>query len=101
MSNVNILFVAGFLLLGIAFYGLLITRHMLKLIAVLQVMGKAILILFLAAAQANGKLALAQSLMLSLIAAETMFAVLALALAVQIFQRTGTMDIRALSRLKG
>jgi NADH:ubiquinone oxidoreductase subunit K len=101
MSNVNMLFITGFLLLGIACYGLLITRHMLKLIAVLQIMGKSILILFLAAGQANGNLALAQSLMLSLIAAETMLAVLALALTVQIFERTGTMDIRALSSLKG
>lgn len=101
MNNANMLFLAGFLLLGVGCYGLLVTRHMLKLIAVLQIMGKAVLILFLAAAQVNGNLALAQSLMLSLITAETMFAVLALALAVQIFQRTGSMDIRAISRLKG
>jgi NADH-quinone oxidoreductase subunit K len=101
MTNVDSLFVAGFLLLGIAWYGLLITRHLLKLIAVLQIMVKAILILLLAAGQANGNMALTQSLMLSVISADTMLAVVALALAVQIFRRTGTMDVRVLSKLKG
>jgi NADH-quinone oxidoreductase subunit K len=101
MSITDTLFIGGFLLLALACYGLLVTRHLLKLIAILQVMVKALLILLLAAAHVNGNMALAQSMMLSTIAADTMLAVVALALAVQIFRRRGTMDVRALSKLKG
>lgn len=101
MNSSEVLMLTACLLFGLAWYGLLVTRHLLKLVAILQVMAKALLLLLLGAGQANGNLALAQNMMLGLLTADTMLAVVALTLVVQIYRKTGSMDIRDLAKLKG
>ncbi|MGD2050758.1 MAG: NADH-quinone oxidoreductase subunit K [Chloroflexota bacterium] len=94
--------VAGLLgLLGVGFYGLLIGRNLIKLIIALQILVKAALLGLIVAGDANGQINLSQSLAVTVIVADTVVAVVGLALAVQVRRQIGTLDVRDLARLKG
>jgi len=93
---------AGLLgLLGIGLYGLLVGRNLIKLIVALQILVKAALLGLIIAGRANGQMNLSQSLAITVIVADTVVAVVGIALAVQVRRRIGTLDIRELARLKG
>lgn len=98
---VGIVFAGAFVLLGIGWYGLFVVRNLIKLVLVLQIMVKAVLLLLTAAGSASGELHLGQSFALTVIVADTIVAVIGLALAVQVYRRTGSLDVRTLSKLKG
>lgn len=87
-------------LLGVGLYGLLINRHLIKLVVSLQVMAKAAIVALVGAGNAVGQTGLAQSLALTVIVVDTVVTVIALALAVQIKRQTGALDTAALSRLR-
>ncbi|HEY3288747.1 MAG TPA: NADH-quinone oxidoreductase subunit K [Anaerolineae bacterium] len=88
-------------LLGVGFYGLLVSRNLIKVVIALQILGKAGLIAFVMAGNANGHPGQGQALAMTVIVADTIVAVVGLALAVQVRRHFGTMDIKALSNLKG
>jgi len=88
------------LLLGVGLYGLLVSRHLIKVIIALQIMIKSVLLALVVAGDAVGRLNLAQSIALTVIVVDTIAAVLALALVVQIKRATGTLDSAELARLK-
>ncbi len=93
--------IAGILaLFGIAIYALLITRNLIKVVVGLQILVKAAMLALILAGRANGKIDVAQSLALTVIVADTIVAVIALALAVQVRRRFGTLDIQALTTLR-
>lgn len=86
--------------MGIGLYGLLITRNLIKLVIVLQVLVKMALLALVAAGHATGQVNLGQSLAVTVLAADTVVAVIGLALAVQVRQRLGTLDVTQLSELR-
>jgi NADH-quinone oxidoreductase subunit K len=88
-------------LLGVGFYGLLATRNLIKLIIALQILVKAALLALMLAGRASGHVMLGQSLAVTVIVADTVVMVMALAFAVQIKRQTGSLDVHDLSRLKG
>jgi NADH:ubiquinone oxidoreductase subunit K len=88
-------------LLGTGFYGLLACRNLIKLIIAMQILVKAAILALVTAGTAGGQVNLGQSLAITAIVADTVVAVVAMALAVQIRRRTGTLDVRALSTLRG
>ncbi|HBX69340.1 MAG TPA: hypothetical protein DEH25_08130 [Chloroflexi bacterium] len=88
-------------LLGVGFYGLLIGRNLVKLIVALQILVKGALLALIAAGSANGKMNLSQSLAMTVIVADTVVAVMGMALAVQVRRRLGTFDVKALASLRG
>lgn len=88
-------------LLATALYGLLIMRNLLKVVIALQLLGKAAALAFVAAGSVSGQLSLGESFAITVIVVDTMTAVIALALAIKIRQRCGTLDVRALSTLRG
>ncbi|MBI9044384.1 MAG: NADH-quinone oxidoreductase subunit K [Anaerolineaceae bacterium] len=99
-STPVIIFIAVFGLIGIGLYGLLITRNMIKIVVSLQLLVKgAMLILILAGRFAN-QVEVSQSLALTVIVADTIVAVIGLALAVQIHSHFGNLDIKSISTLK-
>ncbi len=87
-------------LLGVGLYGLLIVRNLIKLVIALQILAKAVALALVIAGQISGHMNLGQSLALTVIVADTIVAVVGLALAVQVRQRFGTLDIKELSTLK-
>ncbi|MBN2554788.1 MAG: NADH-quinone oxidoreductase subunit K [Anaerolineales bacterium] len=86
---------------GVGIYGLLAARNLIKMIVVLQIMVKAALLGLVAAGNRSGEMVEAQSLALTVIVVDTVVAVVGLALAVQVKNRTGSLDIQELSGLKG
>lgn len=88
-------------LLCIGFYGLLVTRNLIKMVAVLQILVKSAIIALVLAGKVSGQVNLGQSLAVTVIVADTVIAVIGLALAVQVRRHIGTLDLRDLSTLKG
>jgi multisubunit Na+/H+ antiporter MnhC subunit len=87
-------------LIGIGFYCLLVTRNMIRVVVALQIVVKGAMLALLLAGRMRGQLALGQSMALTVIVADTIVAVLGLALAVQVKRRLGTLDLNDLSSLK-
>jgi NADH-quinone oxidoreductase subunit K len=88
-------------LLGAGIYGLLVSRNLIKIVVALQIMVKAALLGLIAAGSISGQVNLGQSLALTVIVADTIVAVMGIALGVQIRRRVGTLDLRDLSKLRG
>jgi NADH:ubiquinone oxidoreductase subunit K len=88
-------------LLAVGFYALLASRNLIKLVIGLQLLVKAAVLALVLAGTSNGQLQVAQSLAVTVIVADTVVAVIGMALAVQVRRRTGTMDVQRLSSLRG
>ncbi|HMM28812.1 MAG: NADH-quinone oxidoreductase subunit K [Chloroflexota bacterium] len=101
MNTLEIVLVAAFALAGVGLYGLLITRNLIKVVIALQIMIKGALLALVMAGRASDQLALGQSLAMTVIVADTVVAVIGLAFAVQVKRLRGTLDLRALSELRG
>jgi NADH:ubiquinone oxidoreductase subunit K len=89
-----------FCLAGTGLYCLLITRNLIKVIIGLQLLVKGAVLAFILAGSVTGEMNTAQTLALTVIVADTITAVVGLALAVQIRLKTGNLDIKSLSSLK-
>ena len=101
ISSLTIMLIAVLALLGVGLYGLLISRNLIKIVVALQILGKTALLAFVLAGNANGRTSESQALAITVIVADTIVAVVGLALAVQVRRRFGTLDVKALSNLKG
>ena len=101
MSEYDIVIVGVISVLGIGLYGLLITRNLIKIVMVLQLLVKAAVLALMLAGQVSGQVGIGQSLAATVIVADTMVAVVALAIAIQIRRRFSTMDTTEVSTLKG
>jgi NADH-quinone oxidoreductase subunit K len=87
-------------LLAIGLYALLITRNLIKVVIAIQIMVKGAMLALILAGRLAGQINLGQSMALTVIVADTIVAVIALALAVQVRRHFGTLDIQALSTLR-
>ncbi len=101
LNPLNAVLFGVVLLLVVGFYGLLITRNLIKIVLVLQILVKAVVIALVLAGKSSGNLGLGQSLAATVIVADTVVAVVALALAVQVRRRVGTLDLAKISTLRG
>ncbi len=99
--NLDILLVGVLAIFGIGLYGLLITRNLIKVVVALQILVKAALLALVAAGEASDQLNLSQSIAMTVIVADTVVAVIGLALAVQVKRVLGTFDTTLLSKLRG
>jgi NADH-quinone oxidoreductase subunit K len=88
-------------LLAAGFYGLLVSRNLIKIIVALQILVKAALLGLVAAGNLCGRINLGQSLSITVIVADTVVAIIGIALGVQIRRHVGTLDVRNLSSLRG
>ncbi len=101
MTPLTIAFLTVLGLLGTGLYGLLITRDLIKVVIALQLLVKAAVLALVLAGRAAGQLALSQSLAATVIVADTMVAVVALALAIQIQRRFRSLSVATISTLRG
>ena len=88
-------------LLAVGFYALLASRNLIKLVIGLQLLVKGAVLALVLAGTVSGQLQVAQSLAVTVIVADTIVAVIGMALAVQVRRRTGSMDVHRLSTLRG
>lgn len=98
IPSVVLIMVLG--LLGIGIYALLTTRHLLKVIVALQILVKGAMLSLVLAGRLAGKEDLAQSLAITVIVADTIVAVIGMALAVQVRRVIGTLDLTRLTSLR-
>ena len=101
LSPLQIVLIGVLGLLGVGLYGLLVIRNLIKIVVALQIAAKAAILALVAAGQTSGQVNLGQSLAATVIVADTIVAVVGLALAVQVKRRLGTLDVRELSTLMG
>jgi len=95
-----VIFICVIGLLGIGIYGLLAVRNLIKVIVALQILVKGAMLALILAGKLNGQVQLGQSMALTVIVADTIVAVIGLALAVQIRRHFGTLDVKSLSTLR-
>jgi NADH:ubiquinone oxidoreductase subunit K len=101
LTPLNIVLFGVIGLLGVGFYGLLITRNLIKVVLVLQILIKAVILAFILAGKMSSNLGLGQSAAATIIVADTIVAVVGLALGVQVRRRFGTLDVPKISTLRG
>lgn len=101
MTQTTFLLLGAVGLLGVGLYGLLRLRNLIQLLVALQILAKAAVLAFVVAGKVSGRLNLGQSLAITVIVADTMVAVVGLALAVQVRRRWGTLDVNVLATLRG
>lgn len=86
--------------MGIGIYCLLITRNLLKIIVALQVLIKSAVIAIIFAGNISGNMDLAQNMALTIIVADTIVAVIGLAISIQAREKTGSSTIESISNLR-
>jgi NADH:ubiquinone oxidoreductase subunit K len=101
LSPLNIVLFGVVGLLAAGFYGLLITRNLIKVVMVLQILIKGAVLALVLAGKLGGNTGLGQSAAATVIVADTIVAVVGLALAVQVRRRFGTLDVPKISTLRG
>ena len=101
LSSLNVLFIGVAALLGIGLYGMLVSHNLIKSVVALQILVKSALLAMISAGLARDEIELSQSLALTVIVADTIVAVIGIALAVQVRRRIGSLDVRDMSQLKG
>ncbi len=84
ISSLGVAMVGVLGLLGIGFYGLLVGFNLIKLVIALQILVKAAVLGLIVAGNASGNVNLSQSLAITVIVADTVVAVVGMALAVQV-----------------
>ena len=101
LTPLNVILLGVIALLGVGFYGLLITRNLIKVVMVLQILVKAVILALVLAGKLSGNMGLGISTAATVIVADTIVAVVGLALAVQVRRRFGTVDVPKISTLRG
>jgi NADH-quinone oxidoreductase subunit K len=99
--DIPTLTIAGILgLFAVGLYGLLVVRNLIRLIVAMQIMVKAAMIAVILAGRVSGQLQTAQAMALTIIVADTIVSVFALALAVQVRRCIGSLDAELLTTLR-
>ena len=101
--NLPIPFIVALTILGLAgigLYCLLASRNLIRVIVGLQLLIKGVALAFVLGGNMSGNVSLVQTLGLTVIVADTIVAVVGLAMAVQIRHRLGSLDVKDLSSLK-
>ena len=101
ITPLNVILFGVIALLGVGFYGLLITRNLIKVVMVLQILIKAVILALVLAGKLSGNMGLGISTAATVLVADTIVAVVGLALAVQVRRRFGTLDVPKISTLRG
>ncbi len=101
--NLSIYYVVAFAVIGliaVGFYGLLVLRNLIKVFVALQIMVKGAMLALILAGVYNGDVNTGASMALTVIVADTIVAVVGLALATQVRRYFGTLDVKSLSTLR-
>jgi len=97
----NIILIVGFLLIISGCYCLIRTYHLLKITIGIELAMKAVTLFITLAGFVNGNVDLAQSFVITTIVIEVVVTVVAAGIAINLYRKYGSMDIRNLRKLKG
>ena len=94
----DLIVVAGLFLIGLI--GLVVMRNLVKLLISVEVLTKGVSLSLVASGFARQNPYLMQSVVVTLIVAEVAVVAIALALVINLYRRTGSLDVRRLTDLK-
>ena len=97
----EMILLAGLLLIVSGLYCLIRTHHILKIIIGIEVAMKAVTMFMIFAGYLSGQMAMGQTFVITVIVVEVVIAVVAAGIAVSLYKKYGSMDIRNLRKLKG
>ncbi len=102
MSNAWLLYMAfAACLLAVGIYCLLAMKNLIKLFIGIEVISKGVSLALLASGFARQNILLAQSLVITFIVVEVCLVATALAIIVNIYSHTNSLDVRKLTKLRG
>ena len=88
-------------LLTVGLYALLTMRNVIKLFIGIEIVSKAVSLALVGTGFARNHILLAQSLVITFIVVEVSLVATALALIINIYKKTGSLDVRKLTKLRG
>ena len=88
-------------LIGAGLLALLGKRNLIKLFIAIEVIAKGVSLLLLTTGAAKGNVLVAQALVITFIVIEVSLVATALALIINVYRHTHSLDIRKLAKLKG
>jgi multisubunit Na+/H+ antiporter MnhC subunit len=88
-------------LVGAGLYGLLAKRNLIKLFIAIEVISKGVSLLLLATGFARNNVLVAQAMVVTFIVIEVSLVATALAIIINIYRHTKSLDVRKLAKLKG
>jgi NADH-quinone oxidoreductase subunit K len=94
-------FIAVILVICIGLYTLLLAKNMIRMLIGFELMTKGVTLAFISAGNANGKIALSQTLVITMIVVEVVSIAVALAIVMLIQKKNHSLNIRKLTNLKG
>jgi multisubunit Na+/H+ antiporter MnhC subunit len=98
MLTINFLIIV--LLYIIGFYCLITTRNLIRILIALEVLTKGLTLTLIYVGQITGKMATAQSMVITLIIIEVVILAVAAGIIINIFNHTDSVDIRKIIRNK-
>ncbi len=94
------LLISGILIM-LGLYCLLSMRNLIKLLIGIEIIAKGVLLALVSASYARGNILTGQSLAITFIVVEVSVIAVALALVINLFRHTGSLDVKKLTKLKG
>jgi NADH:ubiquinone oxidoreductase subunit K len=88
-------------LLAVGLYTLLTMRNVIKLFIGIEVVSKSVSLILVSTGFARNHILLAQSLVITFIVIEVSLVATALALIINIYRKTNSLDVRKLTKLRG
>ena len=96
------LFIAAIALISVAaVYCVITTHNMIRILIALELLNKGVTLLIAVAGAASGKMALAQSFIIPLIIVEVVVTATGAGIIIAVYSRSGSLDLRDLTHLKG
>ena len=94
-------FIAVILMVCIGLYTLLLAKNLIRMLIGFELMTKGVTLAFITAGNANGRIALSQSLVITMIVVEVISIATALAIVMLIQSKKKSLNVRKLTDLKG
>ena len=94
-------FIAVILMVCIGLYTLLLAKNLIRMLIGFELMTKGVTLAFITAGNANGQIALSQSLVITMIVVEVISIAIALAIVMLIQSKKKSLNVRKLTDLKG
>ena len=93
------IFVALLAMVGL--YCIIVTRDLLRILLGMEIITKAVTLLLVVGGMVSRHMALAQTLVITLIVIEVVVIAVAAGIVIAVYKHTGTLDVRRLRNLKG
>ena len=93
--------IAAALMLVVGFYSLVVTRNLMRVLLSVEILTKAATLLMIGAGYMTGKMAAAQSFVISIITVEVMVLVVATGIVFGVYKHNKVLDTRKLNNLRG